>query len=80
VYEQDAWVRLQQWDSAPIEETRTLWVLLNRHLCRVVRALSAADAARTVDTGKAGVEVHDLAFVLDDYVRHLRVHVGQLGL
>jgi len=78
VYAQNEWVKFQNYQTYNSEALLQLWVLLNKHLCKVLLELNAASYANTVDTGKTSVELHTLQFLAEDYLSHLLNHVKQL--
>jgi len=87
-YEQDDWVSVQRYREAPWRELVELWRLYNLHLARVIEAIPSELARRTrtrhnLDriawrTVPAG-EPATLEYFADDYVAHMRHHLGSLG-
>jgi hypothetical protein len=77
-YDQDRWVTVQDYQDRAWQDVIGLWDAYNRHLAHVmarippdrreVRCTIGADAPVT------------LAFLAQDYVRHLRHHLGQVGI
>ncbi len=63
-YEQDAWVALQRYGDADWDGLITLWHAYNLHLARIIAWIPAGHG-----------RLHELAA---DYVRHLRLHLGQI--
>lgn len=78
IYYQDDWVRLQQYRDYDREELLVLWTGLNKHLCRVLNVMDSGMYYRTCNTGKNGPELHDLKFIAEDYVAHLKHHLNQI--
>jgi hypothetical protein len=78
VYNQDEWVRLQDYANYPTDELLQLWVALNRHLCRVLAAIPPDALYRTCNIGKELAEEHTLLFLAEDYLRHLQHHLRQI--
>ncbi|HEV7349767.1 DinB family protein [Telluribacter sp.] len=78
VYDQNEWVRLQNYEHYPTEELLPLWVVLNKHLCRVLEAIPADDLYKTCNVGKELAEEHTLLFLAEDYLSHLRHHLSQI--
>jgi hypothetical protein len=75
-YEQEAWVRMQDYQSRPWAELIDFWVLFNRHLAHTIERIPA-DALNTtclIGTGKPVT----LGFLIDDYLQHLRHHLDQI--
>ncbi|MBO9638733.1 MAG: DinB family protein [Siphonobacter aquaeclarae] len=75
-YLQDDWVFIQQYQSADWSELIAFWALYQRHIARVIGGLSPATLAHRVAVG--GQEPVTLAFLAEDYVRHLRHHLRQI--
>jgi hypothetical protein len=75
-YEQDAWVRLGGYRDRPWSELVQHWHLYNRGLAHVIRR---ADPRALGHTWTApGREPVSLAWLVDDYLRHLRHHLAQI--
>ena len=77
-YAQDAWVASQGYQEESWEELTALWRSYNRHLARVIARIPEDRRTVTCTIG-AGAPV-TLAFVVSDYVRHLRHHLAQVGV
>ena len=75
-YAQEAWVTVQGYQTMPWEELVALWYAYNRHLCRVIANLPQEALDNPCHVGLE--EPVTLAFVVEDYVRHLRHHMGDL--
>lgn len=78
VYNQDEWVRLARYNDYNREDLLTLWQALNRHVSRVLTAMDPSMYSRMCDTSKAVKEVHDLKFIAEDYLSHMRHHLRQI--
>lgn len=75
-YEQNDWVRLNHYEARPWKDLVTLWAAYNRHLAEVMERIDRATLGHIWDKGDAR---YDLAFVVADYVVHLRHHVEQIA-
>ena len=75
-YEQDAWVRVQDYQRLPWLELIEFWTLYNHHLAHVVGRIqpAALDARCRIGTNDP-VTLRDL---IEDYVVHLRHHVDEI--
>jgi hypothetical protein len=86
-YEQDAWVRVQQYQEAPWAELVALWRAFNLHLARVMAVVPEPVRTRvhhqhnldeiawqTVAPG----EPTTLDYFMGDYVDHLKHHLRQI--
>jgi len=76
-YNQDDWVARQHYDQVPWPDLVTLWTAYNRHLAHVIGCTSDEAAARTA-LAPDGSGAVSIAFLMEDYVRHLRHHLDQL--
>ena len=76
-YEQDAWVSHQQYAREPWRDLVALWTAYNRHLAHLMANTPDAAAARPLATTWGAGEI-TLAFLMDDYIVHLRHHLAQL--
>ncbi len=86
-YEQDDWVQVQCYASAPWDELLDLWQSYNRHLARIMAATPAAALRANRDDHNlhqiaweivpAG-EPATLEYFMRDYVEHLKHHLRQI--
>jgi hypothetical protein len=74
-YEQNGWVRSQNYSGRRWRDLVELWLAYNRHLVHIIRNADA-NAARHVWKASAG-DV-ELQFLIEDYVRHLNHHLDQI--
>ena len=75
-YEQEAWVRVQQYTARPWRELVDLWAALNRHLAYAMDAVPASKISTPCIVGDD--EAVTLEWLMRDYLRHLRHHLDQL--
>ncbi len=75
-YEQDGWVRSQDYQNHAWLELVDLWALYNRHLAHLIRRIPAAVLGASCRIG--GADSVTLGFLLEDYVVHLRHHLHQI--
>ncbi|MFC7439831.1 DinB family protein [Laceyella putida] len=75
-YDQDEWVRAQQYQQASLEEVASLWVSLNRSVLRVVSRLPEGKETQAclLPDGKQVT----LAWLIKDYVAHMEHHLAQI--
>ena len=87
-YAQDDWVAAQRYQDAPWRDLVGLWAGFNRHLARVMIAMSAAArmtprSRHNLDRIALGPFAADAPATLDafmeDYVKHLKHHLAQIG-
>ncbi|HLQ76112.1 MAG TPA: DinB family protein [Terriglobia bacterium] len=77
-YEQDEWVRRQDYNAKAWTELIDLWRLYNRHVAHAMRNIPE-DKLDTVCRIGNGDPV-TLGFIAEDYVTHLKHHLAQLGV
>ena len=75
-YEQEFWVSSQSYATESWPDLVNLWLLLNRHLLHVLKAMPAAVLAHQIVIG--GRPAATLEAVIIDYLRHLEQHLAQL--
>ena len=76
-YNQNEWVERQHYDQAPWRDLVTLWTAYNRHLAHVIASTPDTTAARAALSPDGSGQV-TIAFLMEDYVTHLRHHLVQL--
>jgi hypothetical protein len=75
-YQQDDWVRLQHYQDQPWSEIVSLWEMYNRHLAVIIRNVDPTSLANIWHT--PGGQQIDLAFIIQDYLGHMRHHLDQI--
>ena len=75
-YEQEFWVATQSYATEPWPDLVNLWLLLNRHLLHVLKAMPAAVLSHECVIG--GRPEVTLEALIADYLRHLDNHLEQL--
>jgi hypothetical protein len=76
VYSPDHWVRCQHNEDEPWETLVQLWSIVNDHIAHVIHHVDPRTLPHTCDMGYARRAT--LAFVMEDYVRHVRHHAEQI--
>jgi len=75
-YEQEFWVSAQAYATEPWPDLVNLWLLLNRHLLHIVKAMPDDVLGHQLVIG--GRPAVTLEYVVADYLRHVDNHVAQL--
>ena len=75
-YEQERWVWLQAYQEAAWLELLTLWKVYNEHLVRIIALIPDDKLSRTFRI--AGGEPVTLDYWVEDYLRHMQNHLGQI--
>jgi hypothetical protein len=86
-YEQDKWVAIQSYKTAPWADLVGLWSLFNLHLARVIEAIPAS----VRQENRTRHNLHEIAwqavaqdqpttleYFMRDYVGHLKHHIAQI--
>lgn len=76
-YDQNEWVARQHYDKVPWRDLVALWSAYNRHLAHIIGCISEEDAARTALAPSGDTPV-SVAFLMEDYVVHVRHHLAQI--
>jgi len=77
-YEQDEWVRRQDYNSKPWSELVELWRLFNRHVAHALRSVTDDKLETSCRIGSGGSVT--LGFIAEDYLTHMKHHLAQLGV
>lgn len=77
-YTQDEWVSLQRYRDAEWSSLVTLWREFNLHLARVIESTPDDVAERHRIQLFDSDEAQSLGWWMNDYVGHLKHHLGQL--
>lgn len=78
VYDPDFRVKANDYEN--LESTRLihLWKLVNEQICRVLAAMPEKAYTRTCNTGFNGEQLHELRWLANDYIKHLKHHLNQV--
>jgi hypothetical protein len=75
-YEQDEWVRLQDYQGRSWAQLVDFWQLYNRQLAHIIRRIPE-DRLR-VDCRIGSAKPVSLGYLLEDYLAHLRHHLKEI--
>ena len=75
VYDQNVWVKAQNYQNVPTSDLIDLWKSLNYQIVHIVENIPDEALQRTCDTTKTEPRVYTLEFIIDDYVDHLQHHL-----
>ena len=75
-YAQDEWVRVQPYQRTPWPELIELWAAYNQYLGRLIASVPESEAGKPCRIGEN--KPVTLRYLMDDYVRHLEHHLGQI--
>lgn len=75
-YEQVGWVSVQDYEGAPWSGLIDLWLNYNLHLAHVAGKVPVERLGTSLRIGED--EETTLGFLIEDYLRHLKHHLGQI--
>ncbi len=74
VYAQDNWVAATDYQDYPVSDLIDAWILLNKHMVRILKNMPAEQMQREVLTQ----ELHTVEWLAQDYNKHLLHHLHQV--
>ena len=74
VYSQDDWVSITNYQEYSLPDLISLWYLLNKHICHVLRYVPENSENRESETS----DLHSIRWLAQDYIRHLLHHLHQV--
>ena len=75
-YDQTRWVRIQHYNQRPWDALVALWSAYNHHLAHLIESIPAEAGSAPCNIGKK--KPVPLDFVINDYLRHLRLHLNDI--
>jgi hypothetical protein len=75
VYDQDFWVKAQNYQNILTSDIISLWRVLNLQIVHVVENIPDEDLQRTCDMTKTEPRIFTLEFIINDYISHLQHHL-----
>ncbi|MCT2408054.1 DinB family protein [Chryseobacterium antibioticum] len=75
VYDQDFWVKAQNYQNVPFSEVIGLWKSLNLQIVHTVENIPDEALQRTCDTTKTVPQAFTLEYIIQDYIDHLQYHL-----
>ncbi len=78
VYDQDAWVKAQNYQNIPAKDIINLWKALNLQIVNVVENIPNELLLKTCDTSKNEQRIVTLEFLIQDYIDHLNHHLEHI--
>ena len=75
VYEQDFWLKAQNYQQVNHDEIIQLWKFLNYQIVNVVENIPTEALQKTVDVSKIEKNIVTLGFVVEDYIPHMLHHL-----
>ncbi|SHM09945.1 DinB family protein [Chryseobacterium polytrichastri] len=75
VYDQNFWVKAQNYQNIPTQDVINLWKFLNFQIVHTVENIPDEALQMTCDTTKTEPRKFSLEFLIQDYVDHLQYHL-----
>lgn len=75
VYDQNFWVKAQNYQNVPTSDIINLWKFLNLQIVNVVENIPDEDLQRTCDMTKTETKIFTLEYIINDYIDHLQHHL-----
>ncbi|GAB3516212.1 DinB family protein [Emticicia fontis] len=72
-YAQDFWVEEQHYNSRSWQDILRFWYAYNLHLSHIIESVNPAHLQNTISI--EGSKPFTLAFIMEDYVEHLKHHL-----
>ncbi|HWA33224.1 MAG TPA: DinB family protein [Cyclobacteriaceae bacterium] len=77
-YDQDFWVKANDYQHRPAADVIELWTLVNEQICAVLTTMPQGNYSKTADVGKQESKLLTLQFLAEDYVSHMKHHLNQI--
>ena len=78
VYDQDKWVKIQNYQKMDTESVVELWYFMNQQFIRIVKSFPDEMIDNKVDTGTDKKDLHTAEYLIVDYLVHLEHHLKQI--
>lgn len=75
-YQQEAWVKVQDYISADWTLLVDLWAAYNRHLAHIISRIDEVQLSKPCRIGENAPV--SLEYIIEDYIEHLKHHLAQL--
>jgi hypothetical protein len=75
VYDQNFWVKAQNYQNVSISDIINLWKFLNFQIVITVENIPDEALQRTCDMTKTEPQIFTLEYIINDYIGHLQHHL-----
>jgi uncharacterized damage-inducible protein DinB len=75
VYDQNFWVKAQNYQNIQTSHVINLWKCLNLQIVHTVENIPDEDLQRTCDMTKIETKIFTLEYIINDYIDHLQHHL-----
>lgn len=78
VYDQDFWVKANDYQNMTSMDVIVLWMLVNYRISEVLGCMPAENYKKQCNTGKGEPQLYTLEWLAADYVKHMKHHINQI--
>jgi DinB superfamily len=78
VYDQDFWVKANDYQNMTSMDVIVLWMLINFRICVVLENMSEENYSKQCNTSKGEPQLYTLEWLAADYVKHMKHHINQI--
>jgi len=78
VYEQDHWVKIQNYQALDTDSVAQLWYSMNQQFIHIIKSFPPEKLNLEIDTGIDQRELHIAEFLVTDYLSHMEHHLKQI--
>lgn len=75
IYNQDVWVKSQNYQQIPHQNIIQLWKFLNYQMVNLVENIPDEALQKTIDISKTKKSIVTLEFLINDYISHMLYHL-----
>lgn len=79
VYDQEQWVKVQQYQQADLSNLLGVWTALNNKISTVLLNYPVQARQNSCDIGKTEVDLRSVEWLAGDYLAHLQHHLQQIN-
>ncbi len=77
-YQQDFWVKSNNYQQGKKDDVILLWKLINQQIAAVLSSMPKENYSRICNTGKDTPELRSIEWLASDYVKHMKHHINQV--
>jgi hypothetical protein len=78
IYDQDFWVSANAYQNAKKDDIIIFWQLINQRIADIIASAPKENLLKAVDTGKGDIQLHSIAWLFEDYIKHMKHHLNQI--
>ncbi|SEE14057.1 DinB superfamily protein [Tenacibaculum sp. MAR_2010_89] len=77
-YNQNEWVKSQNWQALPIENVVQLWKVINQQILHIWKNFPENKVNAKINVSKEKTELYTFAEIMEDYIVHFHHHEKQI--